>query len=39
MYEYGKGVKKRHAKALEYYDKACKLKSAIGCKNYAALKK
>ena len=38
-YEYGKGIRKSGIKALEYYGKACDLKSVIGCKNYARLKK
>jgi TPR repeat protein len=38
-YEYGKAIRKSGIKALEYYGKACDLKSVIGCKNYARLKK
>jgi TPR repeat protein len=38
MYEYGNGAKRNNAKALKYYRKACDLKSAIGCKDYKALK-
>ncbi|CAC9557330.1 hypothetical protein [uncultured Gammaproteobacteria bacterium] len=39
MYEKGKGVRKSNTKALKYYGKACDLELALGCKNYARLKK
>jgi TPR repeat protein len=39
-YEHGNGaVKKDKNKALEYYSKACDLKSPHGCENYARLKR
>jgi TPR repeat protein len=38
MYEHGKGVKQNNIEALEYYGKACDLKSQEGCKRYAKLK-
>ncbi|WP_337925527.1 SEL1-like repeat protein [Bathymodiolus thermophilus thioautotrophic gill symbiont] len=39
MYEKGKDVRKSNTKALKYYSKACDLELALGCKNYARLKK
>jgi TPR repeat protein len=39
MYEEGRGVRKSNTKALKYYGKACDLELALGCKNYAGLKK
>ncbi|HEC1790515.1 TPA: sel1 repeat family protein [Campylobacter lari] len=38
MYVNGKGVRKDTSKALEYFGKACDLKSDEGCQNYARLK-
>ncbi len=38
MYESGTGVRQSNTKALEYYGKACDLKSQLGCENYAKSK-
>ncbi len=38
MYDGGKGVRQSNTKALEYYGKACDLKSQLGCENYAKRK-
>ena len=37
IYE-GKVIKQNNQKALEYFNKACKLKDEDGCKNYIKLK-
>lgn len=39
MYNQGKGVKQGNSEAVEFYKKACDLKSQTGCDNYAKLKK
>jgi len=38
MYYVGKGVKQSNADALNYFSKACGMKSDKGCKSYALLK-
>ncbi len=38
MYKYDTGVRQSNTKALEYYGKACDLKSQLGCENYAKSK-